>query len=129
MQLNAAFQSYPGAPLPTRWNISRTTRYAADCQGPCTPGALVIPSLTPASYLVDLVAPGTAYYARQNQLDFGVRKIFRIRKVQYSGQFDLFNLTNSSYIKSQNNTIGPSLGQPTSILQPRLLRIAIQARF
>jgi len=129
VQLNAAFQSYPGAPLPTRWNISRTTRYAADCKGPCTPGALVIPSLTPASYLVDLVAPGTAYYARQNQLDFGVRKIFRIRKVQYSGQLDLFNLTNSSYIKSQNNTIGPSLGQPTSILQPRLLRIAIQARF
>ena len=78
---------------------------------------------------LDLAPPGSSYYARQNQLDFGVRKIFRISNVQFSGQVDLFNLTNSSYIKTQNTTIGPSLGQPTSILQPRLLRLAVQARF
>ncbi len=129
IQANIAFQSYPGAELPTRWNISRTTRYAADCKGACTPGALVIPSLTPASYVVELSAPGSQYYSRLNQFDFGVRKLFKVKNVQYSGQFDLFNLTNSSYIKSQNTTIGPSLGQPLSILQPRLLRLAIQARF
>jgi hypothetical protein len=129
IQTNIAFQSYPGAALPTRWNIGRTTRYAADCKGPCTPGALVIPNLTPASYVVDLVAPGAAYYERQNQIDFGVRKLFKIKKVQCSGQFDLFNMTNSSYIKSQNTTVGPALGQPTGILQPRLLRLAVQARF
>jgi len=93
------------------------------------PGALVIPNMTPANYVVDLVAPNTVFYKRQNQLDFGIRKLFRIGNVQYSGQFDLFNITNSSYIKSQNTTIGPSLGQPLSILQPRLLRLAIQARF
>lgn len=129
VQANLAVQSYNGAPLPTRWNISATTRYAADCRGACTPGALVIPNLTPATYVVDLVAPGAAFYKRQNQVDFGLRKVFRIGSVQYSGQFDLFNLTNSSYIKSQNTTVGPSLGQPLSILQPRLLRLAIQARF
>jgi hypothetical protein len=129
IQTNVAFQSYPGAQLPTRWNVGRTTRYAADCKGACTPGALVIPNMTPASYVVDLVAPGAAYYARQNQIDFGVRKLFKIGNVQYSGQFDLFNMTNSSYIKSQITTVGPSLGQPTGILQPRLLRLAVQARF
>ena len=129
IQGNVAFQSYNGAPLPTRWSIGRTTTYAADCKGACTPGALVIPNLTPATYVVDLVAPGAAFYERQNQIDLGVRKIFRYKGVQYSGQFDVFNATNSSYIKSQNTTLGPSLGQPLSILQPRLLRLAIQARF
>jgi carboxypeptidase family protein/TonB-dependent receptor-like protein len=129
IQANATFQSYPGTALPTRWSISQTTRYAADCIGPCTPGALVIPNLTPASYVLDLTAPGSVFYKRQNQLDVGVRKIFRIRQMQFSGQVDVFNATNSSYVKLQNTTIGPSLGQPLSILQPRLLRLAVQMRF
>jgi hypothetical protein len=49
--------------------------------------------------------------------------------VQYSGQVDFFNVNNSSYIKTQNTTFGPSLGQPLSIIQPRLLRLAVQMRF
>jgi hypothetical protein len=129
IQLNAALQSYPGALLPTRWSIGRTTRYAADCVGPCRPGELVIPNLTPATYQLDLTPPGSAYYERQNQLDLGIRKLFRISRYQFSGQVDVFNATNSSYVKTQILTVGPSLGQPTSILQPRLLRLAMQMRF
>jgi hypothetical protein len=49
--------------------------------------------------------------------------------VQYSGQVDIFNATNSSWVQTQNTTYGPTLGLPTKILQPRLLRLAIQARF
>jgi len=129
IQLNAAFQSYPGAPAPTRWSIGRTTRYAADCRGPCTPGALVIPNLTPPTYVLDLTPPGGRYYERQNQIDIGIRKLFRIRNVQFSGQADVFNATNSSYVKTEILVVGPSLGQPTAILQPRLLRLALQMRF
>jgi hypothetical protein len=129
VQANAAFQSYPGAFLPVRWSLSASTRYASDCVGPCTPGALVVPNLTPATYVVDLVAPGSQFYGRQNQLDLGIRKIFRVQKVQFSGQVDLFNATNSSYVQSQVTTLGPSFGQPTKILQPRLLRLAMQVRF
>ena len=64
-----------------------------------------------------------------NQLDVGVRKIFRVARYQLSGQMDLFNFLNSSYIKSQTTTIGPSFGQVTSTLQPRTLRLAMQMRF
>ena len=129
MQINAAFQSYPGPALPTRWSIGRTTRYAADCKGPCTPGALVIPNMTPTTYVLDLVAPGSAYYERLNQLDLGFRKMFRIGRYQYSGQVDIFNATNSPYIKTQTTTFGPSLGQVISTLQPITMRLAIQMRF
>jgi hypothetical protein len=129
IQANVAFQSYPGALLPTRWTLNRATRYPADCRGPCTPGALVIPNLTLASYQVDLTPPGSNYYKRQNQVDFGIRKLFRMKQYTLSGQFDLFNMLNSSYVQTQIFNLGPSLGTPTKILQPRLLRLAAQLRF
>jgi len=129
IQVNAAMQSYPGLQLPTRWTLSSTTRYPLDCKGPCTPGGLVVPNLTLASYVVDLTPPGTAYYGRQTQLDMGMRKLFRVKQYRVSGQFDLFNLLNSSYVQSQNVNFGPALGTPTKILQPRTLRLALQMRF
>ena len=129
IQANVALQSYTGQPLFTRWNIAPTTLYAANCLGPCRPGAQVIPNQTLATYVVDLVAPGKEFYPRQNQLDMGFRKLFRIGKYQVSGQVDLFNIVNSSYVKLQNVTYGASLGQPLDILQPRTLRLAAQLRF
>jgi hypothetical protein len=129
VQVNAAVQSYPGPFRPTTWSIARTTRYAPNCIGPCTPGALVIPSLTPATLSVALAAPGSDYYGRQTQLDLGFRKLFRIGRFQYSGQVDIFNATNSSYVKSETRTYGPALGRPLSTLQPRTLRLAAQMRF
>jgi hypothetical protein len=130
VQTNVAFQSYNGAPLFTRWNIGPTTRYAANCVGPCRPGELVAPGLTLPQYVVDLVAPGAAYYPRQSQLDFGIRKLFRVGRYQLSGQFDLFNALNSNFIKSQNITFGSAaFGTPLDILNPRTLRLAAQLRF
>jgi hypothetical protein len=79
--------------------------------------------------VLDLTPPGSDYYARLNQLDLGFRKIFKIGRYQYSGQMDLFNFTNSSYIKAQTTTFGPSLGQVTSTLQPITMRLAVQMRF
>ena len=99
IQVNAALQSYAGPQLATRWNIGRTTRYSSNCLAPCVPGALVIPNMTPANYILDLVAPGTQYYDRLNQLDLGFRKIFRIGRYQFSGQADFFNFLNAGYVK------------------------------
>jgi hypothetical protein len=83
-----------------------------------------VPSLT-----VPLIAPGSKLYPRHNQLDFGVRKLFRIKNMQWSGQVDIFNLNNSSRVSGETQAFGPSLGRPTAILQPRLLRLAAQLRF
>jgi hypothetical protein len=92
-----------------------------------------VPNLTLPEYVVDLVAPGKQYYPRQNQLDLGIRKLFRIGKYQLSGQFDLFNINNSAFIKSQNITYNPAdnraFGTPLDILNPRTLRLAAQLRF
>jgi hypothetical protein len=129
VQVNAALQSYPGRYLQTRWSIGQQTRYAPGCPGPCTPGELVIPNMTPAVYVLDLTPPGSDFYGRMTQVDLGFRKMFRVRNYQFSGQADIFNATNSSYVKNQNTTLGASFGQPLETLQPRTLRLAVQMRF
>jgi hypothetical protein len=84
-------------------------------------------------YVVDLVAPGQQFYPRQNQLDLGVRKLFRFGRYQLSGQFDLFNIANSAFIKNQiityNTANNSAFGTPLDILNPRTLRLAAQLRF
>ena len=41
----------------------------------------------------------------------------------------MFNALNSNVVLSQNQNVGPSLGQPLAVLQGRLLRISSQIKF
>jgi hypothetical protein len=154
VQISASFQSIPGyllqcggtcnIPSPTSlpslttppglgtvWLISPTTRYASDCKGPCTPGALVIPNMGAANLSVPLVPPGTDYAERVNQLDVSLAKWFQIGSTRLQGQVDLFNALNRSAalsVRSLNyNT--PSYLQPSSVLQGRILRFATQLKW
>jgi hypothetical protein len=134
IQVNAALQSYAGPARGTYWQVTTATRYAPGCLGACTPGALVIPNLvtapgTPTSMNIALLAPGSDYYGRMNQLDLGFRKLFRFGRYQYSAQADIFNFTNNDYVKTETLLYGTALGRPTSNLQPRTLRLAVQMRF
>jgi hypothetical protein len=81
-----------------------------------------------------IVSPGrTAVSDDQGRyaivVDVGVRKFFMIRRYQFSAQADVFNVLNVSYVKNQNVTVGSSFGQPLDVLQPRLLRLAMQMKF
>jgi len=153
--VSGSFQSIPGyllgtnIPSPTAlpsvtqpagvgtvWLISPTTRYAADCAGPCTPGALVIPNMSAAALNVPLAAPGTEYAERVNQVDLSFAKWFQIGKSRVQGQFDLFNALNRSAVLSvrslnypTSNTPSPSYLQPSSVLQGRILRLAMQMKW
>ena len=61
----------------TFYLVSAATVYPANCKGaPARPGALVIPGLTPASRQPGLIAPGTEFTPRINQVDFGLSKTF-----------------------------------------------------
>jgi len=120
----------------TVWSISPTTRYAADCKGPCTPGALVIPNMSAATLNVPLTAPGTEYAERVNQLDISFAKWFQMRAARLQGQIDLFNILNRSAVlsvRSMNfptaSTPSPSYLQPSSVLQGRIVRLAMQLKW
>ncbi len=76
-----------------------------------------------------LSKPGSVFYPRYNQLDLNVKKNFRVGRKTFSGQMDLFNALNGNAIFARNNSIGASLGQVTSILQGRIVRLAFQMKF
>jgi hypothetical protein len=157
IQVSGSFQSIPGylliasgfspayiIPSPTNlpsvtgpagagtvWLINRTTRYAADCTGPCTPGALVIPNMTAAQLAVPLLPPGTEYAERVNQLDLSLAKWFQVRGARLQGQVDVFNVLNRNdvlSVRSMNYGTASYL-QPSSVLQGRILRLAMQMKW
>ncbi len=112
----------------TFWQVSRTTRYAANCAAPCRPGELVIPGLTTATLNVPLRAPETEYMPRINQLDVSLSKTFVVRAVRVLPKVDVFNLTNSDRWSSVTTAQfgAATYLQPATILQGRLIRLAIE---
>ena len=74
--------------------------------------------------------PGVAVCGRlQRSVHAGRARHFRTQRYQFSAQADVFNVLNVSYVKNQNVTVGSSFGQPLDLLQPRLLRLAVQMKF
>jgi hypothetical protein len=122
--------------------ISRTTRYTeAQCAGrPCPPGALVIPNMVLASVTVPLAPSGTEIFLpRVNQLDLGVKKVFRAAGASWEPRFDIFNVLNADtelvYRSTQYDSPvyllpgSPSLAGFSSILYGRLPRLSLQVRW
>jgi hypothetical protein len=86
-------------------------------------------TLTQASITVPLLVPGTKYLNRWNQVDVRLAKKFQVKTVRLQGQFDMFNILNSSSILSRNETFGSTLDRPTAILQGRLFAVGMQLNF
>ena len=118
----------PG-PYSVKWRVTPTTRYAANCKGACTPGALVIPNMTEPALVLQLTPPGVRYWDRRTQLDLGVRKTFTVGRLQLTGQFDLFNALNAAPVLDEIDQFGPTLGLPLRILTGRLPRVAAQLKW
>ena len=114
----------------TFWQVTPTTRYAANCTGPCTPGALVLPGLADsglANLNVPLIAPETEFTPRVHQFDFSVSRMFRFRTMRINPKLDLFNAFNSDDYTSVTSMQygGATYLRPTSILQGRIIRIGV----
>jgi hypothetical protein len=76
-----------------------------------------------------LTEPGKAFLDRLNMLDLRVRRLFRFKGKQLEGQWDIYNSLNSNPVLFENQTFGAALHRPSSILQGRLMRFGVQARF
>ena len=115
----------------TFWLITPATKYAANCIGPCTPGALVIPGLTVSSIAVPLVAPGTELSDRVQQLDINVGKWFHAANIQVQPRVDIYNLLNRSDVVAVRslNYGTSSYFQPATVIQGRLIQIGVNAKW
>jgi hypothetical protein len=153
IQLSGAFQALPGYLLGTQaltggfqisntglnlpngagtvWQITPATRYALNCPGPCTPGALVIPGMTTATLNVPLVAPGTEQTPRITQLDLTIGKWITVGRTRLQPKVDVFNALNSAdYFTVRTQVFGGSTYmQPGSVLQGRIVRLGAEVKW
>jgi hypothetical protein len=119
VQFATTFQSVPGPQISAIYNA---------------PNALVQPSLGrplsggAANVAVNLIAPGTMYGDRLNQIDFRVAKMLRFGQRRVSINFDLYNALNSSAVLTQNNNYATWL-VPQIIVLARFAKISVQLDF
>jgi carboxypeptidase family protein len=122
IQLSGTFQSKPGAML--------AANYAAS-------NADVAPSLgrnlsgNAANATVNLVAPGTMYGDRLNEINGRVSKSFTYRGSRTVVGLEIYNMLNSSAVLTYNNTFVPggSWLQPLTILTPRVFKFTAEIIF
>jgi hypothetical protein len=79
---------------------------------------------------VALIAPGTMFGDRLNQVDLRFSKLLKMsgaRKLRFNA--DVYNALNVSPIIAYNNSYGPNWLGPTQILAGRFLKVGGQLDF
>ena len=122
VQVAATVQSKPGPILAANYVV---------------PDAAVVPALgrhlsgNASSVVVNLVAPGTMYGSRINQLDLRLAKDLAIGRGRAVFGFEVYNVLNSSTALGYNSAFIPGGAwlQPTSILSPRMFRLTAELQF
>jgi hypothetical protein len=118
LMTSATFQSVPGPQITASYTV-RSGQVLASLGR----------NLSAGTATVQLIAPGTMFGDRLNQLDYRLTKNFTIGRVRAQGQFDLFNLLNVSPALLKNNTYGTLWQQPTAVLAGRLFKLGAQFNF
>ena len=111
--------------------IARNATYPTTCKGGCTPGSVIIPGLTPASVNLGVVAPGTEFTPRINQVDFAFSKTVRVDHISFTPKLDLFNALNSDDYTSVASTQfnAATYLQPSVVLQGRIVRVGVDVKW
>ncbi len=117
--------------LGTFYQVASTTRYAANCTGPCTPNAVVVPNFRGGAASLSLVAPETEYTPRINQVDLSASRRFRFGMIEVLPKMDVFNAFNSDdYTAVSTVQFGAAAyNRPSVVLQGRIIRIGADVRW
>jgi hypothetical protein len=130
VQISGTFRSDQGAPLAANFAYSGLagSAVAQSLGRPLSNGA---PNVT-----VNLIEPGALYGDRVNEFDVRFAKIVKFGRTRTNVGVDLYNIINSaavlSYNQNFNTTVlsGPGAWlQPTSVLQPRFVKISATIDF
>src|SRR5262249_37213149 len=133
LSISGTFQSYPGDAR----NASMDTLIAAEDPSLRVNWAVDRPTfqrltgqtLTQSSITLPLNAPGTKFLDRQNQLDIRLKRLFHFRTATFEAQADAYNALNTGVVLTRLQTFGSALDRPASILQGRLVRFGMQAKW
>ena len=121
-QLSATVQSKPGAMLAANYAVPSAA--AAASLGRELAG-------NASNVTVNLVAPGTRYGDRVNQVDIRLAKVLQHRRSRTMMALDIYNALNSSAGLTYNGTFAPGVAwpRPNTILTPRFFRVTVETEF
>ena len=126
VQLGASYQSIPG--------IEYSAVYAApnsDVSRPVDQGGLGrLPSggVITGTTSLNVIAPGTTYGPRFNQIDLRLGKVVRFSNRKAVVSLDMFNILNDDTISGASATYATWLA-PTSVVAPRLFKVSLTFDF
>ncbi len=119
LQVSATLQSIPGPEIAANYVASN---------------ASIVPSLgrnlsgNAANATVNLVAPGTMYGDRLNQVDLRFGKVVPYGRSRMTFSLDLYNALNTNPVVAQNNNFA-AWQRPNSILTARFAKVSAQIDF
>jgi hypothetical protein len=119
VQISAALQSIPGPELNAFYTA--TNAQIAPSLGRSLSGGV-------ANVSVNLVAPGTLYGERLNQLDVRFARPVRLGRTKTTFQFDLYNALNVDAVTGVNTSYASWL-RPQAVILGRFAKVGVQLDF
>ena len=119
VQLSAAYQNLPGPQI-----LSDRVYSSGEVQGLGRP----LSGGTRANATVGLIAPGTFYGDRVQQLDLSLAKLLRLGPRRLRIAADIFNALNSSAVLVEN-TAYANFRRPDEIILARFVKFSVQLNF
>ena len=98
-------------------------------QATCVVTTAVVPGLTQVTQNVQVAERGEYRYPWVNLLDLRVAKSFEAGGTRIEPTLDLYNVFNNNAVTNAVQTLGTSLGRPSSIVMGRLLRLGGRISF
>jgi hypothetical protein len=124
IQVAAVFQSLPGQQILATY-VATNAQIAPSLGRNLSAG----PNATAS---INLIAPGTDFGPRVNQIDTRFSRLFKVRRTSIKAMVDLYNLLNNNVVLLWNNTYGTTGSSwlvPSQILGGRMVKLGIQLDF
>jgi hypothetical protein len=132
--VSGTFRSDQGSPLAANYTVPATTTNAALTGQIVGLGRSLSNGATTTT--VNLLAPGTLWSDRINELDFKVAKVLHFGRSRTNVGVEVYNALNKSSVLTYNQTlsINPATGQssylvPLTIMTPRFVKFSAQFDF
>ena len=93
------------------------------------PGTTLNRPLTFAQTTVNVVAPGSMYGDRLNQIDMRFSKLVKVGAGRIDFNVDIYNALNSDAILTQQNAYGTAWTRPLTVIQPRFVKFGARWDF
>jgi hypothetical protein len=130
VQVSGTYQNVPGVAIAGNYNAPFSA------YGPSL-GRVISGGNLNSTVAVNLVAPGTEYGDRINQLDVRIGKAFRIGSVRTTANMDLYNAFNANPVVAVNSTYNAvpvasassAWLAPQSILTARFVKFSLNVTF